>query len=160
MKTLKNHIFERLKINKNYKNVHFIAVEPKSTGTCLAVYIPLKANDIMSRIQIHTYDYENIGHNKVTLFNRANDIIAKNEKSYYSSSCRRYNVWATVLLFNEDALEFLNMLLTDNTEYFDVIDFMDDKYIKYLQKESYQCAGLDKKYYDNETIKSFISEIK
>lgn len=111
MKTLNQHIQEKLIINKNFKNDNnfkYKQIKPNKKGKCLRLSVPkTKEKNQIEFINVFDYEYDYIG-----------DIVycepfefKQNVEGYYTEIEKIGSNSICVLLFNEDAITFLNQLL-------------------------------------------------
>ena len=155
MKTLTQHIEERLIINKDYKPYHEYSREkPNDSGTCLGISIPTISNNNDERIALYEFDYHKDG-----------DMISVGEINfelgddgfYFTQDTTKHN-WVYVLLFGKDAKKFLNKLLKNERKKIDVSEFVDS--IDIAKKEKFVCKDDWKSFYDEDQINDIKYNIK
>lgn len=160
MKTLINYIQEKLIVNKNFKNIDkYKGVEPKANGTCLSLYIPTNESYEKSiDIEITNYYLSGTG---VDNHNKNIPCIYKN-KGYYCDLTYNDKI-VTLLLFNEDAIHFLSILLSDPSQWITSDTLPDIENILNVEcLPSQVVINKDRLsyFYDKKQIKDMINKIK
>lgn len=153
MISLQQHIAEKLIINKNFKKE---TSTPNDEGICLRLWITSPTIRQKQRISLYTghYLYDNI-HDSITLTS-LNDKSERNEKGYFQSSPNKF--WDVIILFNEEAIDFLDMLSKDPEQIIDVSKYIvDAKTYKYIK---YQCIPDAGNFYNKQDFDSMKKRIK
>ena len=154
MKTLTQHIEERLIINKDFKPYHEYSREkPNDSGTCLGIAIPTISNND-ERIALYEFDYHKDG-----------DMISVGEinfelgdDGFYFMQDTNKPDWVYVLLFGKDAKKFLNKLLKNERKKIDVSEFVDS--IDIAKTGKFVCKDDWKSFYDEDRINDIKYNIK
>ena len=128
MKTLSNYISEKLIINKNFVSSYYNSIQPKSEGRCLKLSISTAKNTGTHRIEITTCEYQFDGQ-KIDFPLRDSYGFEKNNEGYFWRLKKGVinDVWADLLLFDEDAKKFLEILLNNQNTNINLSCLFDDK---------------------------------
>ena len=167
MKTLQQHISEKLVINKDFKKPNLFVSEPvHDVGLCIYLAIPSKKNDDSNnRVSIseylRTYCVETEkGIKKIYYKNPYGDNvkIEKNDYGFYILNLDNM-FWCHFILFEEAAIAFLENLLTDVEQKIDVSDykFNNEKHVK---TGIYQCINDERNFCDKNEIIDMLNELK
>ena len=156
MISLQQHILEKLKINKYYKKA---PSQPNSRGRCLQLYIGSPQNDTNQRICLYNNRYSYDSSTKTVKVDNPNDEYIENEYGYFIEPQKRWDTiyWIVVLLFNEEAIEFLESLSIDNKQLIDISKYIN---VKKYSNTLFPCMNDFDKYYDPKTIEIMIKAIK
>ena len=167
MKTLNQHIQEKLIINKNFKNTTYCCVEPHSMSDndfCLCIVFDIfdKDRDYVSLYPIKYRYYD--GDDGVFIQSCAGsenyDFYNKHENGYYYYYEGKF--WLDVILFADDALTLLEKVLKNRRQKIDVKEFAGDLlktdntmfFCKFDNDES------PVKFYSERQIQNMIKKIK
>ena len=159
MKTLTNYICEDFKLSHHTKLNKFNAIKPERyTGVCLALACSI-SNIIEKRIECFTtayYNHKNL--HKVTFKNDDMDDVfdAMVFDNYY---CVYTHYWVYVLLFDDDALTFLHILLNNQEKDFDASIFT-SKITKPLPVMEWKPRLQAYDFYNTSQIERMIKQIK
>lgn len=155
MKSLYNYISEKLLINKDFKETFTLnCCKPDDKGKCLRLSISNPNNYSAHRIEISIESYT---YYEIVI--AASEEYKKNKNGYYWKHSR---YWTSILLFNEDAERFLNVLLNELEQYFESEDFY-DVFKNYVNKYNwpYQAKrGPVEKYFTKSDIEKMLKELK
>lgn len=163
MKPLNQYIKEKLVINKNFKEANLFASEPlHDSGYCIYLALPKKSNnyDVIS-IPTELCEYGTVSYDgKPSLYYETmsrNIKIEKNNYGFYFLDAQNSG-WCWLILFEKEALSFLENLLQNIKQKIDITNCKDEKFN--IKNGSYICADINKKYYDKEKIIDMINELK
>lgn len=154
MKTLSNYIFEKLVINKNFKNITYKAVKPSEYGVCLYIVFPLKSTNtesVVFRITNYKYDEET----DVVTVGQFTEIYKQNDGFYILSG----NTYFFIFLFNDDAKDFLNNILNDPEQKIHISDFLND-IPQNVKSKGLQCIHDEGGFYTDRDINDMLKEIE
>lgn len=167
MKTLYNHINEKLYhqevdeklvINKNLENGKYKCIKPNKT-VCLEIKMPYcSKQENCINVSLEHYAYFD---NKLYIVDDDDSYKyeVNNEGYYYYVN----DNFCWVVLFNDDALLFLNTLLDNLEQKINLYDICgsllidNDKYEYYCSKYE---LSLDPHFYEEKEIKNMIKELK
>lgn len=170
MKTLQQHISEKLVINKDFKKVNVWTCDPsKSSGKCIYLALPVKENP-NNFIALSTYvdKYNSVTYQNTTklYYHSTSDNrsfrIEKNEYDFYVLKEVSNQFWCYFVLFEKAAIEFLENLLNDVEQEININGYKDSK--KNIKEGSYKC--LDDKsfnkqvYHKKEKITRMLNNLK
>jgi len=143
--------------SKSVEVNEYSCVKPDNEGVCLELVVPYAR--YKNRIALYTRDYT-YGNNIV--FVEACDYI-KDDEGYYYDNYGNHPTWRWVLLFKNDAINFLKQLLENNKRKMNIYnicgslidkDYGDDGVYEFPCKDDAQ------KYYTKKKIKEMITKIK
>ena len=164
MKTLQQHIEEKLIINKKFNIIDYYAVKPNRHGVCLELVYPkndepFKIDIDKKRILLYNQYYEYYDAEDYVDV-RINDKYKINKEGYYVDF---FGNWIYVLLFGEDALRFLKTLMGNEKEdtlikrKMNIKDF--DSRVE-LSTYDFECRNDDGDFFTKKEIKAMIKEIE
>lgn len=160
MKTLQQHISEKLVINKDFKKANLFKSEPlHDKGYCIYLALPINSNnyDIIS-IPDKPCGYETIFSNgKSSIYYNDSYEIKKNDYGFYFLDVQSEE-WCWLILFEEEAISFLENLIQNIRQKIDITDCKDDNIN--IKTGRYICAHIGDFFYDKETIIYMINELK
>lgn len=141
MKSLNQHIEEKLKINKDSDIVSglyfdFNGIEPKNTGTTIEIAYTVREPNEYNYVELTTGSYIQATDGCISLFGNK---FKKNSKGFYEITDYRNRYWNQGLLFGDDAILFLTKigeklngkLSSTANVYIDVSYIFDNKPVNY-----------------------------
>ena len=162
MKTLHQYINEDFKISHKINSIIYKAVKPKTKGICLQISIAhhnkhieintvkyfVKTSFLIDYKIIYNNDNDNSGFN--------NFSVKRSENGYYT---KQDDYWDKILLFDNDAMIFLQNYLNNKKQKFDARIFLPttEKSL-FIKKYCNNHSSLE--YYTNEEINTMIEQIK
>ena len=155
MKSLNTYILEKLIINKNFKG-DFMCVQPKNEGTCLELVVPYSLTQERIALYIREYKYDS---SKNNVFIDEDIKYEQNDEGYYTNIDDDPLWWKWVLLFDEDAKLFLNILLEDYRQKMDISNICKSS-LKERKSYKFPCMNDAKKYYSKYELKHMLESIK
>lgn len=155
MKTLSQHLNERLIINKDFKSYHEYSCEkPNDSGTCLCISIPTISNNNDERIALYEFNYHKDG----DMISAGKINFELGDDGFYFMQDTTKSNWVYVLLFGKDAKKFLNKLLKNERRKIDISEFVNS--IDIAKKEKFVCKDDWKSFYDEDRINDIKYDIK
>ena len=156
MKKFSNYIREKLIINKSD---NYFADMPDNSGNCLCIIIPTKSHPEAKRIALYCYEYYKQDNNVfVGKSGYKNKYQLSDNGYYYNDTLNDNKYWVRVILFNDDALLFLNTLLKDITQEMDITEFVVS--LEKAKTGAYECIDDYGKHYSKDDIQDMIDLIK
>ena len=155
MKTLTQHLTEKLIVNKDYKPYHEYSREkPNDSGICLGIGIPTIYNNA-ERIALYEFDYHKDG-NMISIGKIKFEL--SDDGFYFAIQDMNKPHWICVLLFGKDAKKFLNKLLKNERRKIDISEFVNS--IDIAKKEKFVCKDNWNSFYDEDHINTIKYNIK
>ena len=152
MKTLQHHIEEKLIINKDFDN-KYKCIQPHN-NVCLELALPYRVETDIITLYYKYYRYDK--KNDVVIDN-ADNKFKKNKDGYYCLDLNRNYTW--ILLFDDDAITFLNALLKNPKQKIDVYDICKN-YLSHKNTYEYYCKDEDDNFYSAKRLKDTIEKIQ
>ena len=158
MKTLNTYITEWKASNKTSNNIKITTykhIEPKETGRCLILTVPVSSDHDYIVLYVYEYTYDKSDDYVKIL----DETYKKNQEGYYTRSGEAEH-WKWTLLFDQDAIKFLSTLLKNNEQKMNLFEICASSLLEY-NKNCYEfiCKKDSYHFYENKNIQNMIDQI-